>query len=63
LVRIAVGDQDSLLERDRNFHALLDHLKIESEFETVPGVGHNQKLFYEKLGEGAFQFYRKAFGG
>jgi endo-1,4-beta-xylanase len=63
LVQIAVGDQDSLLERDRNFHALLDHLKIESEFETVPGVGHNQKLFYEKLGERAFQFYRKAFGG
>jgi endo-1,4-beta-xylanase len=63
LVRILVGDQDQLLERDRNFHALLDHLRIESAFETVPGVGHNQKLFYDKLGARAFQFYRKAFGG
>lgn len=63
LVRIAVGDQDSLLERDRNFHALLDHLNIQSQFETVPGVAHNQKLFYEKLGARAFQFYRQAFGG
>lgn len=56
-----MGDQDQLSEGNRNFHALLDHLHIESEFVLVPGLGHNQKLFYATLGEEAFQFYGKAF--
>jgi hypothetical protein len=36
-------------------------LKIEHEFFTVPGVGHQQTKFYEKLGVDAFAFYRAVF--
>jgi enterochelin esterase-like enzyme len=60
-VRMGVGDQDGLLERDRKYSALLKELKIEHEFFTVPGVAHEQTKFYERLGAGAFAFYRAAF--
>ena len=60
-VRMGVGDQDALLERDLKYSALLKELKIEHEFFTVPGVGHQQTKFYEKLGAEGFVFYRAAF--
>jgi alpha-L-fucosidase len=59
-VRIAVGDQDGLLPRSQALHELLVQLKIEHEYEVVPGVGHNTKLFYKLLGERAFALYQKA---
>ncbi len=62
-VRIAVGDQDSLRVRCQAFHELLDELKIEHEYEMVPGVAHNGVLFYKTLGADAFASYRKAFSG
>ena len=61
-IRLGVGDQDHLLERDRKFHELLDRLKIENQFFTVPGVAHNGALFYQKLGAAGFEFYQKALG-
>jgi endo-1,4-beta-xylanase len=62
-IRIAVGDQDQLRIRDALFHDLLTKLKIEHEWELVPGVGHNGVLFYKTLGASAFGYYRKALGG
>jgi enterochelin esterase-like enzyme len=59
-VRIAVGDQDSLQVRNQALHELLVQLKIEHEYEVVPGVAHNGSLFYDTLGERAFAWYRKA---
>jgi alpha-L-fucosidase len=59
-VRIAIGNQDSLQPRDQALHELLAQLKIEHEYEIVPGVGHNSNLFYKTLGERAFAWYRKA---
>ncbi len=63
-VRIGVGEEDGLLDRNRNFHGLLDRLKIEHEYFTVPGVAHNGKLYYETLGEERVAgFYKAAFRG
>jgi len=62
-IRIAVGDQDNLQVRSRAFHDLLTELKIEHEYEVVPGVAHAGVAFYQKLGEQAFAYYQKALGG
>ncbi len=59
-VRVAVGDQDGLQIRDRAFHELLGQLKIDHDYELVPGVPHNGALFYKTLGAGAFAYYQKA---
>jgi enterochelin esterase-like enzyme len=62
-IRVSVGDQDGLQVRDKAFHDLLNELKIDHEWELVPGVAHNGSLFYEKLGERAFAYYQKALTG
>src|SRR5579872_1965101 len=54
VVRIAVGDQDSLKVRNQALHELLGQLKIDHEYELVPGVAHNGNLFYSTLGDRAF---------
>lgn len=59
-IRIAVGGADSLLPRNRAMHEMLEELKIDHEFEVVPGVEHPAPKFYETLGERAFGYYRKA---
>jgi endo-1,4-beta-xylanase len=58
-VRIAVGDQDSLLERNRNYHDLLGRLQIEHGYTVVPGVGHDSAKLYATLGDQAFAFYQR----
>jgi endo-1,4-beta-xylanase len=60
-IRIGVGDQDPLLERDTKYHELLDSLNIRHEFFTVPGVAHEQGKFYALRGVPGFEFYRQAF--
>jgi hypothetical protein len=62
-IRVAVGDQDNLQVRDKAFHELLTELKIEHEWELVPGIPHNGALFYGKLGDRAFGYYQKALNG
>lgn len=62
-VRIGVGDRDGLFERNLTYHEMLDRLGVANAFFAVPGVAHNQRLFYEKLGADAFAFYREAFSG
>jgi endo-1,4-beta-xylanase len=59
-IRLAVGDQDELKARVYPMHQLLDELKIEHQWEVVPGVGHNPALFYSLLAERPFvSFYGK----
>ena len=62
-IRISVGDQDDLQARDQALHELLGELKIEHEFELVPGVAHNGTMFYSKLGDRAFAYYQRALAG
>jgi enterochelin esterase-like enzyme len=59
-IRIAVGGNDNLQVPDKALHELLQELKIEHEWEVVPGVGHVSTLFYDKLGDHAFAWYLKA---
>ena len=60
-VRIGVGKEDNLMERNEKYHKLLERLGIEHEFFVVPGVAHNGALFYKTLGTEHFRFYQKAF--
>ncbi len=60
-VRIWVGDQDMLHDWNKQYHELMERLKIAHEFEVVPGVGHNYRQLYEKIGDKDFTFYAKAF--
>jgi len=60
-IRIAVGDQDRLQTRNQALHELLGRLKIDHEYEVVPGVAHSNTLFYETLGDRAFGFYQRGF--
>lgn len=59
-IRLAVGDQDDLQVNDKLFDKLLTDLKIDHQFELVPGIAHNGVLFYTKLGAGAFAYYQQA---
>jgi endo-1,4-beta-xylanase len=60
-VRMWVGDQDQLLGVNQRYHALLQRLNIEHEYEVMPGIGHAYPPLYEKMGERAFAFYSAAF--
>ncbi len=60
MIRMVVGDRESLLELNQKFDRLLVNLGIEHEFIVLPGVGHNEGQLYNKLGERAFSFYRRA---
>lgn len=61
-VRIWVGDQDQLHDWNRQYYERLKQLGITAELEVVPGVGHNYRQLYEKIGERAFAFYSMALG-
>lgn len=62
-IRVAVGADDSLLTRNQALHDALNELKIEHDWEVVPGVAHNPPLFYRTLGERSAANYRKALLG
>jgi len=60
-VRIAVGDNDSLLGRNTRYHQLLAELGIAHEFAVLPGVPHDPGAIYDALGARGPAFYRTAF--
>jgi endo-1,4-beta-xylanase len=60
-IRIGVGKDDSLRVRNQDLHELLDRLKIEHQYEEVPGVAHNSAEYYRKLGAKGFELHRKVF--
>ena len=57
-VRIAVGSEDSLQPNNQALHEFLTQLKIEHEYEVVPGVAHDSSKMYRTLGEREFAWYR-----
>ena len=58
------GRRPGLASRSRQaLHELLGELKIEHEFEQVPGWGTTAALFYKTLGAGALAYYQKALSG
>ena len=58
-IRVAVGDQDNLQVRDKAFHELLTELKIEHEWELVPGYRTMAPLFMANWATGP-SYYQKA---
>ncbi len=62
-VRIVVGDKDGLHGRNRDYHELLDKLKIGHEFHVIKDMGHAAGLLYDALGDKNWQFYAQAFAG
>ena len=49
-IRIGCGTADILLPRNQSLDKLLTQLKIEHEYEEVPGVAHSWVAYYKKLG-------------
>lgn len=62
-IRIVVGDKDGLLGRNREYHELLEKLKISHEFRVIKDVGHAAGPLYDALGEKNWRFYTQALGG
>jgi endo-1,4-beta-xylanase len=61
-VRIAVGSEDTLRPNNQALHEFLTQLKIEHEYEVVPGAAHDSRLVYQKLGDREFDWYAAAIG-
>ncbi len=62
LIRQFVGEEDMLVEKNRDFHKLMTELGIPHEFGVVPGARHNYPQVYANFEGDPFAFYRKAFG-
>lgn len=61
-VRVVTGDQDGLSVLSRKYHELLENLKIEHEYNLLPGIGHDENGLYRALEKRLFAFYTRAFG-
>ena len=59
-VRIWVGGEDQLQDRNTEYHQLLEKLKIPHEFRVVAGAGHNYRQVLDGVGERGFGFYDQA---
>ncbi|MGH9673944.1 MAG: alpha/beta hydrolase [Bryobacteraceae bacterium] len=69
LVRILVGDQDTMgnqvpgftcYQFNINFHETLERLRIPHEYKVVPGARHAYQPLYNSLGDSALEFFRRA---
>lgn len=60
-IRVGVGQEDQLLARNQELHELLDNLKIDHQYIVVPGVGHNARDYYQKLGAKCLELHRTVF--
>ncbi len=62
LIRHAVGAADNTFALNREFHELLERLRIPHTFVAPEGVDHNPRALLQALGEGNWAFYRDALG-
>ena len=60
-IRVFVGADDLLLAWNRNYHALLDELKIENEWGVVPNSPHDLEIVMKNWEGDFFDFYQRAF--
>lgn len=61
-IRIAVGDQDGLLEPDRQLDRQLTQLAIPHGFEVVPGCSHNHGCLWNTAGDRGAAAHEAGFG-
>jgi enterochelin esterase-like enzyme len=62
LVRMVIGEKDETFGNNEDFHRHLETLGIPHGWTIVPGVGHEPERVFAALGDGNWEFYRKAFG-
>jgi enterochelin esterase-like enzyme len=60
-VRVVCGEEDGLFPANVTFKALLDELKIPVSWVTVPGVAHDTKGLYRRVGLESLRFMDAAF--
>ncbi|MEE4202369.1 MAG: alpha/beta hydrolase-fold protein [Halieaceae bacterium] len=58
VIRIAIGEQDRMLETNRAFAKHLDRLNIPHDLMILPEVGHNTRELIKALGPSNWAFYR-----
>lgn len=61
LIRQVCGDKDETFANNREFHEVLERLKIPHTWKVLNGVDHNPMRTLEALGDSNWAFYRKAF--
>ena len=61
IVRMVVGANDHLMDRNVRFHHLLERVGIPHEFVVVPNVAHDGIAVHRELGTRGFEFYRRVF--
>jgi S-formylglutathione hydrolase FrmB len=62
-IRIAIGDQDTVLPANIDFHQHLNSLQIPHTWQLVPQVAHVTFDLLNGMGEGQWAFYRQVFLG
>ncbi len=60
-IRLVIGKRDEMLANVQKFHDRLSSLAIKHNYIELPGVGHNTVAVLKALGEGNYEFYRRAF--
>ena len=60
-IRVVCGDADSLYPTNVEFTKLLDRLKIPYSWVSVPGVGHDTKGLYQRVGLESLKLMEAAF--
>jgi acetyl esterase/lipase len=60
-IRLLVGKEDMLAEKNLDYHQLMDSLGIQHTFEMVTGASHNYREVLENVSGDPFAFYREAF--
>ena len=60
-VRVVCGDADGLYQRNVTFKDLLAELKIPCDWVSVPGVAHDTKGLFDRVGLESMKFMQAAF--
>lgn len=63
IIRIVIGEQDSIKEPNLDFAERLTRLGIPHVLRVIPNVGHEPMKLYHALGRANWRFYRKLFKG
>ena len=60
-IRMVCGDADSLHPTNVEFMKLLEQMSIPVSWVSVPGLGHDTKGLYQRLGLESLHFIQAAF--
>jgi len=60
-IRIGVGEEDTMMPPNVDFHGHLVSLGVPHEITVIPGVAHEPMLTLQGLAQGGWDFYNDAF--